>query len=289
MISFLKHKGIHIWRKWHPDFDGHISLHWHRSINFGDVLSKYIAEKLSYKSVATVNELTPYVHYLSLGSILSLANEKSIVWGAGIANRDDSFLNPPKQIHMVRGKYSWELCVKNGFKSDIVLGDPGYIISRLYTPLVGKKSYKLGVIPHWVDYKLACEMFFGRDDVLVINLLTDDVEFVINQIVSCEKCISSSLHGLVVSHSYKIPCLHVTFSDRLLKSDLKEFNIGGDGIKFLDYFSSIGIIEYSPIEISHSGQADDLFCSIPDDCGDFGQIDRIIECCPFNEGFRNLS
>jgi hypothetical protein len=51
--------------------------------------------------------------------------------------------------------------------------------------------------------------------------------------------ISTSLHGLIVSHSYGIPALWISF---------KEKDLFGDNIKFLDYFSSVKIPEYSPFK-----------------------------------------
>lgn len=281
MISSLRKAGIHLYRKSFPEFGSKISLHWHRSNNFGDVLSKYIVESLSGKQVETVDQNTPYQHYLAIGSILSLATDLSIVWGAGIANQNDTFLRRPKKISMVRGEYSRKLCRKNGFTNEIELGDPGYAISQIYTPLHQSKKYRLGVIPHWVDYKLACQFFSGYDDVLVFDLLTDDIESVIKEILSCEKCISSSLHGLVVCHSYQTPCLHVTFSDAEARTGLKEYQLSGDGIKYLDYFSSVGIDEYKPAELRGAKDINEIILKISNDCGDHKQIEKIIDCCPF--------
>jgi len=286
MISSLKNVGTHFYRKVSPAFGEKISLHWHRSINFGDVLSKYIVERLSGKQVETVDQNTPYQHYLAIGSILSLATDRSIVWGAGIANRNDTFLKRPKRISMVRGEYSRELCRKNGYKNEIELGDPGYAISRIYNPSHQQKKFRLGVIPHWVDYKLACHFFSNHDDILVINLLTDDVESVIREILSCEQCISSSLHGLVVCHSYQIPCLHVTLTDAEAKTGLKEFQLTGDGVKYLDYFTSVGIAEYMPAELRSAKEIKDIILKISSDCGDHEQIQKIIDCCPFMDGPR---
>jgi len=283
MISSLKNVGTHFYRKVSPAFGEKISLHWHRSSNFGDVLSKYIVERLSGKKVETVDQNTPYQHYLAIGSILSLATDRSIVWGAGIANRNDTFLKRPRKISMVRGVYSRELCKTYGFKHEIQLGDPGYAISQIYNPPHRHKKYRLGVIPHWVDYKLARHFFSGDDDILVINLLTDDIEHVIGEILSCEKCISSSLHGIVVCHSYQIPCLHVTFTDAEAQTGLKEFQLGGDGIKYLDYFSSVGIAEYKPLELRGAKAIQEIILKISSDCGNHGQIKKIIDCCPFME------
>jgi pyruvyltransferase len=287
MIKKIKSTMCGLKRRFTPICGNEITVQWHCSSNFGDILSKYITEKLSGKLVALPTDAKKQVHYMVTGSILSLATSKSIVWGAGIAYHHDKFESRPKNILMVRGEYSRELCQKYGFDSNITLGDPGYIMSKIYTPKIPPKRYRLGVIPHWVDYKLSKHIFSNHEDVRVINLLNDNIEEVIDEIVSCEQCISSSLHGIVVAHSYAIPCLHVTFSDRLFSTGLKEFDLAGDGIKFLDYFSSVGIKEYTPIEISHMDQVLELEDIISPDCGDLKHIEEMITSCPFsNEVFR---
>lgn len=258
-----------------------MAVNWHVSDNFGDLLSVYIAKKLSGLDVLSVTEDSSFLHYHIIGSILSLANRKSLVWGTGFANKTDSFIQMPKKVYMVRGEYSLEKCRKLGLKNDIALGDPGYIMSRLYHPRNIMKKYRLGVIPHWVDYNLCREIFKDKEEVLVINLLNPNVEAVIDQMVACEQSISSSLHGLVVSHSYDVPCMHVTFSDHVMNTGLKEFNIAGDGMKFADYFSSVNIPEYMPPEITHPDAINDIIESIPRSCGNKEQIDRMIASCPF--------
>lgn len=60
---------------------------------------------------------------------------------------------------------------------------------------------------------------------------------VIEDIVSCEYILSTSLHGIIVAHTYGVKALWI-----------KKGNIQTDGIKFDDYFSSVQIDRYSPIE-----------------------------------------
>ena len=279
--NFITQQIETIWRVFSPNFQKKMAVNWHVSNNFGDMLSVYIAKKLSGIDVLNVQENSSFVHYQIVGSILSLANEKSLVWGTGFANRTDSFIRKPKKVYMVRGEYSLEKCRRLGVRNDVALGDPGYIISRLYSPKKISKKYKFGVIPHWVDYEFCQALFKDREDILVIKLLNSDVEAVIDQILTCEKCMSSSLHGLIVSHSYNIPCIHVTFSDHILCTGLIKFIKGDDGVKFLDYFSSVKISEYTPPEIAHLDAIDDITDAIPTNFGDKNQINKMIAGCPF--------
>lgn len=67
----------------------------------------------------------------------------------------------------------------------------------------------------------------------IIDLTTNDVEGIITEICSCKKILSTSLHGIIVAQAYNIPALWI-----------KKNDIGTDGFKFYDYFSSVGITQY---------------------------------------------
>jgi hypothetical protein len=251
-----------------PSALGQISLQWHQSPNFGDHLSVYLAEKMSGLTVrAAERESQP--HYMVTGSILSLATEKSIVWGAGIAYRQEVMSGKPASVHMVRGRYSNDVLRQNGIAPAEVLGDPGYILSHVFNPDI-EKRYKVGVIPHWIDMPEAIHCFSGNDDLLIVDLM-NDTESVIRSILSCEVCVSTSLHGIVVAHSYGIPCLHIRLSNKIL----------GDGVKYLDYFSSVGIDEYEPVAITGPQTTKAITTQISSDVGDRALIPRMIAACPF--------
>jgi hypothetical protein len=68
----------------------------------------------------------------------------------------------------------------------------------------------------------------------------DDVEKVVKDICSCKYTISSSLHGIIVSHAYNIKSLWYKLSD---------LELSGDNIKFEDYFTSVNIENYLPYEL----------------------------------------
>jgi hypothetical protein len=246
-----------------------IQIHYHPSINFGDHLSVYLAEKLSGKKAYNVVNPEVEDHFMITGSILSLVTEKTTVWGAGIAYRSEELKYKPKEIVMVRGKYANDLLNKHGFGEAKLVGDPAYMLSKIYNPQKEKK-YKLGVIAHWVDYEIAEEIFKDMEGVLIIGLMRD-TELVLDDILSCEKCVSSSLHGIIASHAYGIPCLWVKFTDRIL----------GDGTKYADYFSSVEIKEYQFLQVESSIKLNKLLSIIPQNTGNEKMIDKIYDSCPF--------
>lgn len=202
--------------------------------NFGDLLSEYIVCKLSRRRINSIAHPSmrryKYLikHYLTVGSILEVANTNSIVWGSGIIRKNDFIKNA--KFLAVRGPITRARLLELGYEVPELYGDPAILLPNFYSKLP-KKEFKLGVIPHYVDYDYVCDNFKMNKDINIIDLLTCDIEEVLNEILKCETIISSSLHGIIVPHSYGIPALWVKFSN----------NLGGDNIKFYDYFKSVNI------------------------------------------------
>lgn len=202
--------------------------------NYGDLLSKYLVEKISGKWVVSVKHPSIgwyrhfFNHYLVIGSIISAANKRSIVWGSGIIKKNDNIRNA--NFVAVRGPKTRERILEAGFNCPEVYGDPGLLLPDYYNPEINKK-YKIGIVPHYVDYEAVDKSLSNQKNVKVINLLTNDVEKTTDEILECEFIFSSSLHGLVIAHTYGIPALWVKFSNKL----------SGDDIKFYDYFESLNI------------------------------------------------
>lgn len=174
-------------------------------------------------------------YYLSVGSIINKSIHNSEVWGSGIIKMDDEISGGV--FHAVRGYRTIDRLNELGLNSPSIIGDPALLLPLVYNPIV-TKHYKLGIIPHYVDYELLKDKI-SDDKILIINLNNSNIEYVVNQILSCSNIISSSLHGLIVSHAYNIPALWYKFSNKLK----------GDDIKFSDYFSSVGIKDYDPFKI----------------------------------------
>ncbi len=200
--------------------------------NYGDLLGKYLVEKISGKPVRWVHPKKWHIKdyfqpiYATAGSILAHVNKKCIVWGSGIILKDQEV--KPAKFLAVRGPQTRKRLLEQGYEVPDVYGDPGLLLPLYYNPPTEKK-YKLGLIAHYNDYKIIQPLYKNDTEILLIDLMTNDIEATTDLFLQCEKIVSSSLHGLIIAHAYGIPALWVQFSDKLF----------GDGIKFQDYFESV--------------------------------------------------
>ena len=236
--------------------------HWGAK-NFGDQASPYIISRLTDAEVCCQNrtffsELRLMIssalkgrsyslgqlfetfkngkkYLVGLGSIINLSSKSAMIWGSGFQDPSHKFYGG--NIYAVRGKYTSEELVKRGFSKCDVWGDPGLLMPLLYQPKV-VKQYEFGFIPHILEKETTKELLKQTNSKL-IDLQTDDIEFVIKEILQCKRILSSSLHGLIIAHSYGIPALFVQYTHK------------GEGLfKYYDYFSSVGINEYLPIQLN---------------------------------------
>lgn len=202
-----------------------VPLHWHNSINFGDKCAPYLIEKITGRKAGYVFLNGQTENLICIGSLLSSEGiEASTIWGAGFAYEPETVFRP-KEIKAVRGPLSRDVYLKNGIDCPGIYGDPAILLPLYYQPKPEKK-YKTGLIPHVVDYQKAVDLYTNTFDIIIDLRL--DIEMVIDQICSCERTLSSSLHGLVVSHAYGIPSTWAEISDKVI----------GNGFKFMDYMAS---------------------------------------------------
>jgi len=205
--------------------------------NFGDILAKYLVEKLSGKEAVYIDPRTQRWYDLRkvnivTGSVIRFATWKCNVWGAGIIRRNEHIMRT--NIFAVRGPLTLRRLGELGIKVSPAMGDPALLLPRVFNPEQTKK-YKVGIIPHYIDIENFEERFQENDEVCVIDMRCG-IEDVISKINSCEKTISSSLHGLIVSHAYNIPSVRVETENKIV----------GDGVKYDDYFGSVNIESYNP-------------------------------------------
>lgn len=207
--------------------------------NYGDLLGKYLVEKISNRKILRAQPKKFNIRdfwqpiYVTIGSIVAHANKKCIVWGSGII-QENEIVKPAKFV-AVRGPETRRVLMDQGHEVPEVYGDPAILLPKYYNPNIAKK-YKLGIIPHYVDYEFIKMHYGDRNDILIIDLMTNNIEATTNLLLQCKKIVSSSLHGIIVSHAYQIPAIWVKFSNKL----------SGDDIKFKDYFKSVLIKPYVP-------------------------------------------
>ena len=123
--------------------------------NYGDLLSKYLVEKISGKEIKWVHPKKQPWHkwdkknYVTIGSILHHASKDSIVWGSGIIDNEQTLAKA--DFLAVRGPQTRKILLDLGYDCPEVYGDPALLLPKYYHPEVNKK-YKLGIIPHYHDF-----------------------------------------------------------------------------------------------------------------------------------------
>lgn len=198
--------------------------------NFGDIMTPPIVEQLfGYKCVRIDKPFkTPTL--FGAGSIVSLAEENTVVWGSGLM---DAAGRPcPDATYLaVRGPRTYEILAGKGIECPPIFGDPVLLTPLLYDGKEIKKKYQYGVFAHYVDQKKVSGWYSGVPGVKMINPINGNPMAVVREVLECEKIISSSLHGVIIAHAYDIPAVWVKHSNGL----------SGDSIKFHDYYDSVGL------------------------------------------------
>lgn len=162
------------------------------------------------------------------GSILQHCHQidsNTKIWGCGFHNAQDNTRVSPQNVYALRGQLSYQ---KLGLTRPVALGDPGLLVSRFYHPSI-KPTNKIGIVCHYLDHDFLTQQY--GDKYKIIDTHTSNVEAFVRDLESCEFIFSSSLHGLIFSHSLGIPAVH-----------LETINVGSkDNFKFKDYYSVLDI------------------------------------------------
>ncbi len=199
---------------------------WRDQNNFGDLLSSYILKRFCNIELewAAANE----AKISAVGSILEhFPNAWSgIILGTGKLHENSNVLPVLNNSNVLalRGPLS-----AKGYRGDYVLGDLGLLADHLVSP---EKKYNLGLIPHWSDNTLTVRPEFLKYSPLIIDPRNDPLT-VVNQIGSCRKIVTSSLHGAIVADSFGIP-RRIEMAPNILTKPYE----GGD-FKFRDYHASL--------------------------------------------------
>ena len=189
-----------------------ISLYYHASgfnnkYNVGDLLSKYVVERLSNKKVIWTSNKDPN-KLCAIGTMLGdyLLVSGGHFWGCGYGgvsiNEKSIAINRKVNFYAVRGPISRDFVLSRGVACPDVYGDPALLLPDLYACSKPKK-YKIGLICHYTHGHI-----FNYDDgVSLIDIMRspENMLSIVDEICQCEIILSSSLHGIIIANAYGIP------------------------------------------------------------------------------------
>ncbi len=196
--------------------------------NVGDAIGSRIVERITGRRTSIVGELPlPFPNLIGVGSIAHWADERSVLWGCGlIAEHLD--VRRPAEVLALRGTLTRDSLTRRGIRCSDLIGDIGLLLPDLIAPSVA--VHPIGLVPHYVDRESAFVADCERQGVPIVDVRASPETYV-EQLTSCRRIVSSSLHGVVLAHAYGIDAVWVKLSDR----------VHGDGFKFFDYYSSLGL------------------------------------------------
>jgi pyruvyltransferase len=218
--------------------------------NFGDLLTPIILRHfdLVVKHIPESHNIRADV--IGIGSILQAVPNTypGRIWSSGFMKTPHrrTFTHPKLKIYAVRGKLTKAHILQGNFVPEFAFGDGGLLLADLCRPLSRPPKYKLGIIPHYVDYKTVVRNvnFTKRKDpnIVVINLKGKNIKRIIRQIASCQSILSSSLHGLVAADAFDIPNrqFRVSTSCKISRGDL---------FKYQDYYSAFNMNLPEPVRL----------------------------------------
>lgn len=207
--------------------------------NLGDMINPYLVRGLTG---IPPRYATRAPRLLAIGSIIKFAQNGDGVWGAG-SSASDQAIAPGAVFHAVRGPLTRRMVLDTGGTCPPVYGDPAWLLPLIYPDRKPAKTHRVGLIRHFTHRAQPIAL---DDDVREIEILRNGsagIEAFLDEMLACEAIVSSSLHGVIIANAYGIPARLATFrqSDR---------QIHGDGMKFTDYFLSIGRRDIEPLDLS---------------------------------------
>ncbi|EPX75544.1 polysaccharide pyruvyl transferase family protein [Salipiger mucosus] len=213
--------------------------------NLGDIVNPYIVEGLSG---IPPRYLRGGEAVCAIGSIIKFAKPGTPVWGSGSPHENDH-LDPLADYRAVRGPMTRDLVLRNGGTCPEIYGDAAWFLPILYRPEIAQ-THRTGLILHYTHEEAPIDVGDEIRRIDIRRLGYDQIEAFLDEMLSCERIISTSLHGVIIAQAYGIPAALATAS-------ASSKQVHGDGIKFRDYFMSVGLDgPIPPYDVCESGVRD---------------------------------
>lgn len=245
--------------------------YWNDESNFGDLLNirtvpKILNCKMKWSSVEDAD-------FLCIGSLMGHLIKKYSVFSLlkriffpyfiiGVGSIDGihelAYQYIPRCNWLsVRGKLTRKI-LSEKFHQDMtncLVGDLGILTCDYYENLNVEKKYKFGIVLHHSQDIEKYSWLADKYNLILIDV-SNEVDIVIEQMLSSRCILSASLHGLIVADSFNIPNKWIGIAD----SDL----LDKQNFKYLDYYSSLDIYNEQPLDFTESILTDSMFNLISD-------------------------
>jgi polysaccharide pyruvyl transferase WcaK-like protein len=205
-------------------------------LNVGDALSPVMVALLSGRQVRRVPMKSKSLRMAAVGTIgQGFGGGEVWFWGTGCSNWRNPLARPAERlpfevppdsrfvVSATRGPISERLLTGASGRKPGIYGDPVWLMPQFYRPAVRKK-WKIGVILHLSELDGRSSVARPRHEMRRFDIpaeLADEVHLIstctpisiqgvsdkIDEILACERIVSTSLHGMVIAESYGIPCL----------------------------------------------------------------------------------
>lgn len=240
-------------------------------LNFGDSINPILFTKLTGLSVVSsfsVINLFNKPTYYFVGSILdNLKKDNAIICGTGFQYENAKVFRKPAKIIAVRGPKTRNIFLKYKIECPEVYCDPVLLLPYIYLPKKIEKKFDVGIIAHYIDKNL-----IGQKKIINNGLtyhfidIEADWHQVVQDVSVSRYVMSSSLHGIIVSHAYGIPATRIKLSN----------NINGGDFKFDDYALAMSD---QPFEVYQIEDEIDLSLAI--------KLSKLVDTEPARKNFIN--
>src|SRR5690606_31185258 len=141
--------------------------------------------------------------YVVIGSILSHVTDGCVAWGVGSFGTETRAQISTKATYLaVRGPLTRNKLDNLKVCCPRVYGDPALLVPDFYKPDI-EPTHEVGVVLRWSEADRNNR--FDVPGVKKIFLGSDDIEGTLDDMLSCKRIVSSSLHGLILADAYGIP------------------------------------------------------------------------------------
>ncbi len=238
--------------------------------NLGDALSPVMVSLLSGLPCSHKAQVSDQLRMGAVGTIAhGFKGGEVWVWGTGTSKHTNPLSKGVAKLPFLadaaarfrvaatRGPVTRRILSEDNAVGPAAFGDPVWLLPDFYRPPV-RKRWKLGVIVHLADlrdrsfdaavkdaylrYGIPAEM---QGEVRLINTVTkisaDALQARLDDILECERLVSTSLHGMVFAESYGIPCLY--FSPRGRANGLAELDLMDEDsvdLRIVDLYRGLG-------------------------------------------------